>query len=345
MGPLWFVGIVCAVILAVWVLLVPDAISHMMRKSELLSEIEDIWKKSWLGNLLLAVGGLCVVVGWWFPIPSGYAITGIAVIAGIMALRPEMGGWERSLWFVVLVLFAAMEIRAINRDRKDQTDKFEKTSQGLQTAINNSKTAVQDLTLAISEGREHFDKTMSGVNDAVETQTGGNSFCYIDFDSALHDVGGMTVVRVGKYPLHALSARIMDAVKVQMAISNLIRANPNEHGGSLAQQIFDTQRGNDVIQPIPEFATPSKFLGGYQMTHSDLGQSFQVLFSAANGSWIERLEIREIKGKWTKAMMVEVPGRKPYRFIKIDPDYPRVDGKLDVPGWPRPEKGKPEWEQ
>jgi hypothetical protein len=46
------------------------------------------------------------------------------VMAGIMALRPQMRDWERSLWFVVLVVFAAMEIRAIDRDRNDQTEKF-----------------------------------------------------------------------------------------------------------------------------------------------------------------------------------------------------------------------------
>lgn len=164
MAVLWFVVEVCLAILVVWVLLIPDTISRMVREKEAISEVENIWNKRWLGNLLLAVGVLCVVVGWWLPIPAGYAITGIAVIAAIMALRPKIGGWERSFWFVIVVFFAAMEIRAINRDRKDQTDKFISTSQGLETAISGLKTT-------ITEGRTHFDLTMDTMRKLLETET------------------------------------------------------------------------------------------------------------------------------------------------------------------------------
>jgi hypothetical protein len=117
MATLRFVVLVCAVILAVWALLVPHAISRI-REKEAISEIEHIWKKTWLGYSLIAVSfALFAWLNWQLP-PSGYGVVVMAVGAGIMAIRPEMGGWERSLWFVVLVCFAIVEIRAINHDRE-----------------------------------------------------------------------------------------------------------------------------------------------------------------------------------------------------------------------------------
>src|SRR5215467_13448438 len=77
------------------------------------AELEDIWKKKWFGYLLIAVflAG-CVWLNFHIP-PSGYGVVAMAVVAGIIAIRPEMGGWERSLWFVLLLLFGGLEIRAI----------------------------------------------------------------------------------------------------------------------------------------------------------------------------------------------------------------------------------------
>ena len=78
--------------------------------------------------------------------PSGYAITAMAVIAGIMALRPEMHGREKFLWFAILLAFMVVEIRAINKDRRDQNGKFETIASGLKAAIDGIQGTVNEIT-------------------------------------------------------------------------------------------------------------------------------------------------------------------------------------------------------
>lgn len=210
--------------------------------------------------------------------------------------------------------------------------------------VDQGTTALNALNETIKEGRTHFDSTLSGLTDSIKTQTGGDSFCYLEFSQALNDVGGMQLIKVGKYPLRGVSARIMDEVKTGAAINEFTRAHPPTEDQNYVDHIFAIQRMSEVLQPVPDFATDTRFLGGYQMTKSDR-QSFQIVFTAFNGSWIERMEIRTVGGKWAKAIMVEVPMTKKYRHFFIDSDYPRVNGKLDVPSWPRPVHGEPEWEK
>jgi len=311
---------------------------------EWLSQVREIWSLAWPGYLFIVVSFLCFVwLARHIPTP-GYAITAMAVIAGVMALRPEMSGWEKSLWFVILLLFAGIEIRAISKDRQEQNKTFADIASKLGTAIEQGTTAIDTLNQTVQEGRAHFDSTMSGLADSVKTQTGADSFCYLEFSPALNDVGGMTLVKVGKYPLRGVSARIMDAAKTAAAVNEFVKANTPGGDQDYANHVFTIQRMSEVLQPVPDFATDTRFLGGYQMTKSDR-QSFQILFSAFNGSWIERMEIRTVNGKWAKAIMVEVPMTKKYRHFYIDPDYPRLNGELDVPTWPRPVHGKPEWEK
>jgi hypothetical protein len=83
-----------------------------------LAGIENGWKKAWLGYSLIASCFLLFAWFSWHLPPSGYGVVVMTVVAGIMAIRPEMGGWERSLWFVLLVCFSIIEIRAINHDRE-----------------------------------------------------------------------------------------------------------------------------------------------------------------------------------------------------------------------------------
>ena len=52
-----------------------------------------------------------VCIRWYFHIPPpSYSVTFMAVAAGLMALRPEMGGREKWLWTLVLFAFAVVEI-------------------------------------------------------------------------------------------------------------------------------------------------------------------------------------------------------------------------------------------
>jgi hypothetical protein len=99
----------------------------------------------------------------------------------------------------------------------------------------------------------------------------------------------------------------------------------------------------NLRQSIPDLAKPRVPMGGYQLVGGDQ-QSFDIMFRAFNGDWIERLELRRVNGKWMRALLVETEQKvRPY-FWRIDTDYPRVNGHLDV-FWPKPVKGKPVWER
>ena len=143
LGAFRFVVLACAVILTVWALLVPHAITYIRNRN--IGKIENIWKKKWLGYSLIAVGfTLFAWLNWHLP-PSGYGVVAMAVVAGIMAIRPEIGGWERSLWFVVLVCFAIIEIRAINHDREQAKTDFGNVVAGLKQQLMKAKHQLPDF--------------------------------------------------------------------------------------------------------------------------------------------------------------------------------------------------------
>jgi len=109
--------------------------------------VEDIWKKASLGYLLIAVA-VAVCIRWYFHIPPpSYSVTFMAVAAGLMALRPEMGGREKWLWTLVLFAFAVVEIRAINHDRNE--------SEARQESF-------------IKEQRQHFSDIGDGIKGALD---------------------------------------------------------------------------------------------------------------------------------------------------------------------------------
>jgi hypothetical protein len=127
-------------------LLLCCVIAGVLAIPEWLMDVESVWKKHWFGYCLIVVGaGVC----WWFNShlrPWGYAFTAMAVVAGVMALRQDMGGHEKSFWFVLLLAFMVVEIRAINRDRATQEGNFTTTANGLKSAIQGLQETIRTLT-------------------------------------------------------------------------------------------------------------------------------------------------------------------------------------------------------
>jgi Arc/MetJ family transcription regulator len=79
----------------------------------------------------------------------------MAVVAGLMGMRPSMNGTEKWFWAVILIFFAVIEIKSVNRDRDEQNGAF--------SAIGNG------ITRSIQENTAHFDATMHGLDD-LKTQ-------------------------------------------------------------------------------------------------------------------------------------------------------------------------------
>jgi hypothetical protein len=321
-------------------------IATLFATPEWVAEIEHVWKKKWLGYSLIAAS--FVVFAWftWCLPPSGYGVVAMAVAAGIMAIRPEMGGWERSLWFVILVCFAIIEIRAINHDREKATREFTEIASGLKTSVNQGKTAIQGLQTTINEGREHFDTTMarsnvimSGIADSIKTQTGGDSFAFITFTAEPAQAFEMhwnnflapsgepyflvSVTSHGKYPLRGTQAIMMDDER-RLAAMQEYNKHPN---GDWIKAInsADTEYQLPYLRPQSTEAPQGEVdvIGIYPMPQGDT-KKLTINFSAPNGYWNEVLHLGRVNRMWHQCLSVLGPTVKQakHQFIYCDSDWP-----------------------
>ncbi len=128
--------------------------------------------------------------------------------------------------------------------------------------------------------------------EIVKTVTGGDSFCYLTIGSldTNSNVGLLTVVHQGDYPIYDVNARLVDLqefekIKNKVNIYNLKQSDTNIQIGNM---IKDTA---SIIRPF------------------DLGSSsnrdFNIFFSARNGLFTELLRLRKVDRKSLSAIKVE----------------------------------------
>jgi len=267
-------------------------LSHIIREcavfaTPLLGEVEQVWKKKRFGYLLVGVSVLVFLWFNWHIPPSGYAVVAMALAAGVMAIRPEMGGWERSLWFVVLLCFAIIEIRAINHDRDKANADFKTMADGLKTTINQGKitidegnAAIRGLQTTIAEGREHFDQTIQGISGSTNTQTGGDSYAFFTW---VPMQGFLAFVHRGDYPLYDVTARIvnLDDTATQSGLLGI------------SLPVGDMIKGHAKMEAVP----PTMALTGNHFNAN-------IFFTARNGGWTERFRLQKTKDGWARATIV-----------------------------------------
>jgi hypothetical protein len=108
------------------------------------------WKTQWF-FICLQVVSIAWATVWYFDIPHpGYSIALLAVVAAAMSIHPDMHGWQKGLWLLIMGAFLLVEFHALDkdrtendatrsRDRKEDTDRFGRIAKGLETAITNSQ--------------------------------------------------------------------------------------------------------------------------------------------------------------------------------------------------------------
>lgn len=146
------------------------------------------WKSPMLGEVLLFVAALFAVHWGFHTPPSNYSLIAMAVVAGMMALRQEMKGWERSMWAVVLIVLALIEIRAINHDN-----------------------AIRDAAQA----------------NALAEVTGGDSFCWIHMGWT-GDKFRPAIFQRGRHNVFDVQVRISDIDKFSVVASILPLSPENQ---------------------------------------------------------------------------------------------------------------------
>ncbi len=280
--------------------------------------VEDIWKKASLGYLLIAVA-VAVCIRWYFHIPPpSYSVTFMAVAAGLMALRPEMGGREKWLWTLVLFAFAVVEIRAINHDRNESEARQESFIKEQRQHFSDIGDGIKG---ALDQSDRNFNATMNRTAALLQTETGGDSFCYVTFErSGFQDDYGAVAYHRGGYALRDLTIRIVDIGKLIEVINpprpvGLFMYDPAASAsfqiGSFSPESFDG--------PLKVFS-----LTGKQK------QDFNIFFSAANGTWYENARLRRVGDQWKRAIRVVRRTRQKQAtiFEQVDSGYPLKDGKV-----------------
>jgi hypothetical protein len=178
--------------------------------------VENVWNKSRVVAWVLALSGVSLAL-WASLCPQspGVSIGLLALAAGIMSVRTKMHPSEKFAWVAVLVVFAILEVRAINKSdetneaiRNGQNQKFQDIADGLQKSVDTSKKQY-DSTITHVEG---VLKTTNQVGllaaKNLENVTGGDAFAYV-FPSVISEGNDLVTLNV-----HNDGAQVLSGVVV-----------------------------------------------------------------------------------------------------------------------------------
>jgi hypothetical protein len=151
---------------------------------KLFSFIETLWNESrvvaWL--LVLVFIGLCLWATFHAQSP-GVSIGMLALVAGIMSVRPKMHIIEKMAWISVLIVFAILEVHAIrrsdeaNRQTQDrQNQAFNDIANGLKASMNNSAGQYHSTISHLDDVLTQTEKVNKLAQKSLENITGGNSY-------------------------------------------------------------------------------------------------------------------------------------------------------------------------
>jgi hypothetical protein len=234
---------------------------------------------------------------WLWHVPTaGYAITAMAGIASIMALRPDMRGREKFLWLFVLFVYMGVEIRAINHDQIDRNAKFEAIADGLKKAIETGTEAIslsqEQFKETTSQASAQFDATMNRAQENLNHMTGGDTYPLIDpiFIPVenTQNTFRLNISAMGSSPLFDINVSLSKLPLPTTPIS----ATDFVSGKGLPH--ITTLFVAASLSPNRAELLPS-------VTVSDSGQSdFLITTLARNGVFHERLHIRKVRDTFTR---------------------------------------------
>jgi hypothetical protein len=296
------------------------------------------------------VGSIAVIV--WFTahyyrnVPSpGKAIAILGAAAVLMAVRGElMGHPEKIIWMLLVFALLYIEIRAIDKDRTDnqnqqasmrteETRNFDKILEnnrlGIAAILEGQRVkfeaTMQQFATSQSHTERQFAATMSEFKEITKTETGGDSFCWIDLAVSPDGTGVDIVHHKGKYPLRSVRAWVTDEQK----FAQVEKAHPKDYWSHPRSEW-------GFVVPIGEvWAQQGREHGGVTWRFTDPSsnrQDYNISFTALNGTWVEILRFRRVGTTWERALQVYSEG--PDKVHILIPDehtlgYPTKDGKVD----------------
>jgi hypothetical protein len=295
----------------------------------------------------------CPVIAqpWWKWYP--YVGSFIAILAGLGVIVPWFSGEGLSkgwkiFWSFIFVLLVFLELRSIrldghqhDRDQEhaecEQIEGFKKIAGGMEDS---NKTS-----------RDQFAATMDKFGETINIETGGDTFCYVDFNptpllvdnKVAPDVNmGISIVKIGKYPCRAVNITIQDQLKMGQLISE---AESRDLGvpSKMIADISEADRASTSTFPEMNLDVPFEPLEPIHAAIKTDSQEFAVIIHAFNSNArVELVNLRWVDGHWKKAIWItDNTGKNDWS--KIDKDFPRKGGKYDV-NFPRPTAGRASWD-
>lgn len=282
--------------------------------------------------------------------PVGTYIAIMGGLAAAVTLREKPSLPEKAAWIFLIALVMVAEIRNLYIADAEEAAKFDTIGKGLDAtkrgldgtvaALNaaaDSLSGISDeITSAATKSQQGFSSTMAKVADVINTETGGNSFCYLDFEPIATPIPPnfttVVAVRIGKYPVREVHALLFDA-GIQL---NRWRELENEaiknNDINSDKPMLESDHAGDRRIDIGSFATPDKIMGSYPLPsatgiYDGKRQHLTIIFRSFNAEWTEEFRMREINGKWVRAIRV-LGMMGAIHFEKVDPDFPRVNGKV-----------------
>jgi hypothetical protein len=288
-----------------------------------------------------------------FDFLPGYCIAVLAFSALFMTVRADQAEnfsvVERFLWVTLGAFLLWGEIHVLRDDRekndREQASERESSQQRFQRTAD-SLTAVlqsqESMLRQLISSNKLATRNLAKAEEAINTETGGDAFCYVDFAPPLPQTGSlsafdqtwMSVFKVGQFPVYGVTLLILDNEKANYLI---------QHDSMPVEQQRTAALTNQLVGNLGNEATS---VGGYSVVRSE-NHDFQVLISSFHAfSWSENFSMRKVGGKWKTALFIDVSGTHPATrgYYRIDDGYPlRDDGSPDN-GWRWPfNRGDGKW--
>jgi len=236
-----------------------------------------------------------------YHVPVGIYIGIMGLLAAAVTLRDKPSIWEKAVWILILTCMMAAEIRNLYVADAEQAKKFDtiqqrldatkagldKTVIGLSSAADSLKGISGEITGAAKQSQVQFNGTMSQMRKAVDTETGGNSFCYLMSLVPTESEVEPILLMVGNYSLYDVGVRVTDA--------KFVRSSKNVFQSDiLSTKIGDLSPPGSAhnIGTLMKYKIPGDY------------QELNIFFSAKNGWWTQLWRLQKVNGQWEEAIIV-----------------------------------------
>jgi hypothetical protein len=264
------------------------------------------------------------------------AVTTVMVLLGTaMTLYPPTKRPWKMAYVAAFILFGVANIALVTAQSND-TERAERTADkaraSLQMTMDDLRRAsleieragretarIQALNTQLQERLLAQGATITTLSrTAINVATGGDSYCYLELlRNTIDDTGGMPIViHMGKYPLRDVEAEVVDVpVWLERVKDNTIQSALHAEATLNVGNIGPTTSKLMYTAKVPFRAVPE--------------QIFLIRFSSQNGFWNERLRAQKVDGLWVFALRVERVDGKHVLYEKVDPKYPRTNGRIN----------------